>query len=116
MWKCEFSLSSDCKPIVVTYEGFITSVSAILQFKQQRMPHFTPKQICHAVKMSDCNSSMKGHLSGTAPLAQGFLPECTSNCTNIQQGRAWRAHPEPDLASATARGCVRAGQGCAALV
>lgn len=92
MCKCEFSPRADSKLVVGTYEGFITSVNAILQFKQQRMPYFTPKK-CHIAKMSDGNSSMKDHLSGPGSLAQGFLHSCPSSCTDTQQGRAWRAPP-----------------------
>lgn len=94
MWKCEFSLSADCKPIVGTFEGFITSVNVILQFEPQRILYFTPKI---EIKMPDGNSSMKDHLPGPSSPAQGFLHHCTSNCTNTPQGRAWRAHPEADL-------------------
>lgn len=61
MWKWEFRLSSDCKPVIGKYEYLITSVSAILlQFKQQRMLYFTPKKKkkkSRTVKTPDCNKA-----------------------------------------------------------
>lgn len=104
MWKCEFSLSSDCKPIEGTYEGFITSVSAILQFKQQRMPYFTLKK-----GLSYSKNVWWRQLHERPPVrpkfsCSGLLPQCTSSCIKSQEGRAWKAHPEPDLTSAHCQG------------
>lgn len=115
MWKFEFSLSADCKPIVGTFEGFITSLNAILQFEQQKMPYFTPKNM-------SCNkNAWWQQLHERPPARPKFscwrLPASLHQQLYKQPARqSLEGTPWGSPASATVRGSGRAGQGCHALV